>query len=240
MREPVASWHQHHPCGRWCQPHGGDPAERPSDAPLRGSPPLHHMHDVRGPSPPSRAFSATTPARRFRRSSWPGTLGLHRCSPITRRAAPANTSQDHGVKTGWMPCLCAPAREAAGRGRGPRASPAALPGAPPGAPRHDALRAASPNQAPAGCSITRAHDRLADPSLTRRESAIGRHAGPAIRSRSATAASQRRCASIRLYVDVVGRHRQRSRPDQVVLSMVRSTGAILFVSPSCALKPLRR
>ena len=55
--------------------------------------------------------------RRFRRSSWPGTLGLHRCSPITRRAAPANTSWDRGVKTGWMPCLCTPAREAAGRSR---------------------------------------------------------------------------------------------------------------------------
>jgi hypothetical protein len=110
------------------------------------------------------------------------------------------------VKTGWMPCLCAPAREAAGRGPGPRASPAALPGAPPGAPRHDALRAASPNQAPAGCSVKRAYDRPADPSLTRKESATGRHAGPVIRSRSATGASQRQCASIRRSVSPPGEH----------------------------------
>ena len=233
VREPVAGWHQHHPGGRWCQPNGGDPAERPSDAPLRGSPPLHHVHDVRGPRPLARTFSATTSARRFR-TVLAGALDLCRhCSPIARRAAPANTSWDHGVKTGWMPCLCAPAREAAGRGRGPRASPAALPGAPPGAPRHDALRAASPNQAPAGCSITRAHDRLADPSLTRQEPATGRHAGPVIRSRSATGASQRQCASIRLYVDVVGRHRQRSRPDQVVVSMA-SAAPVRFLSLALA------
>ena len=115
----------------------------------------------------------------------------------------------------------------------PRASPAALPGVPPGAPRHDALRAASPNQAPAGCSVKRADDRLAGPSLTRKESAIGRHAGPVIRSRSATGASQRQCASIRLHVDVVGRHRQRSRPDQVVLPMA-SAAPVRFLSLALA------
>jgi len=87
-----------------------------------------------------------------------------------------------------MPCLCTPARLPARQpaAAAPRESPAALPGVPPGAPRHDALRAASPNQAPAGCSVKRADDRPADPSLTRKESAIGRHAGPVIRSRSAT------------------------------------------------------
>jgi hypothetical protein len=115
----------------------------------------------------------------------------------------------------------------------PRASPAALPGVPPRAPRHDALRAASPDQAPAGCSVKRADDRLAGPDLTRKESAIGRHAGPVIRSRSATGASQRQCASIRLYVDVAGRHRQRSRPDQVVLPMA-SAAPVRFLSLALA------
>ncbi len=85
------------------------------------------------------------------------------------------------------------------------------------------------------------YDRPADPSLTRKESALGRHAGPVIRSRSATGASQRQCASIRSVC-----RRGRSAPAAIApgsgrsVDGIRSTGAIPFVSPSCALKPLRR
>ena len=140
VREPVASWHQHHPCGRWCQPHGGDPAERPSDAPLRGSPPLHHVQDVRDIRPPSRTFSATMLRGRFRRSSWPGTLGLHRRSSYRPARCPCRTPAGTAVgkRTGWMPLPLS----ACPRGSRPwprlGASPAALPGVPPGAPRDDA------------------------------------------------------------------------------------------------------
>jgi hypothetical protein len=119
VRVPVAGWHEQHPGGRWCQPNGGDPAERPSDAPPRGSPPLHHVQDVRGTSPPARTFSATTSARRFR------TVLAGRAGSVPPLVAhrPTRCPYDHElgpgrVEIGWMPCLCAPAREAADRGRG--------------------------------------------------------------------------------------------------------------------------
>ena len=70
-------------------------------------------------------------------------------------------------------------------------------------------------------------------SLTRKESVDRAARRAVIRSRSATGASQRQCASIRLYVEVAGRHRQRSRPDQVVVPMA-SAAPVRFLSLASA------
>ena len=111
-REPAASWHQQQPGGRWRPPGGGDPAWRPSDAPLGGGRPHHHRQDVRGTRAAARPFgdSADTQV-----PVWPGhaasapTLFNRYATRCPTGTSPDPTRDKHRIDA-FLP---APARKAA-------------------------------------------------------------------------------------------------------------------------------